>query len=123
MTHVHGRSGALAQTSSKLCCGQTKLQARCLRVSKVRTTPHHILNTALDGVGGMQVPSRVNHLYSLQATAARRTCQVQKQSKTVCQAIAEPQAKFVNEQEMRIANDVSELIGISEHPYAQHERQ
>ena len=44
-------------------------------------------------------------------TAARQTCRVQKHSSIVCQAIAEPQAKPVSEQEMRIANDVSELIG------------
>ena len=39
---------------------------------------------------------------------------VQKHSNIVCQAIAEPQAKPVAEQEMRIANDVSELIGMAQ---------
>ena len=44
-------------------------------------------------------------------TLTRNPLCVQKQNSTVCQAIAEPQAKPVSDQEMRIANDVSELIG------------
>lgn len=54
------------------------------------------------------------YFHFLQATAARRSVQVQKHSNIVCQAIAEPQAKPVAEQEMRIANDVSELIGVTQ---------
>lgn len=55
-----------------------------------------------------------NTIYPLQVTAARRTLHAQKQNTVVCQAIAEPQAKPVGEQEMRIASDVSQLIGVSE---------
>ena len=36
----------------------------------------------------------------------------QKRSSMRCQAIAEPQTKPVSEDQMRIANDVSELIGL-----------
>ncbi|KAL3155535.1 hypothetical protein ABBQ38_011087 [Trebouxia sp. C0009 RCD-2024] len=78
MAFANSRPVVLTQSSYKLCCSQTKLQATCLRSTKASTA---------------------------------RVLRVQKQSNISCQAIAEPQAKPVAEQEMRIANDVSELIG------------
>ncbi len=42
----------------------------------------------------------------------RTLTRAQKRSSMRCQAIAEPQTKPVSEDQMRIANDVSELIGV-----------
>ena len=70
---------------------------------------HYICITP--GVGGRLCSIFDCSTCPLQATATRRTAKVQTHTSIVCQAIAEPQAKPVGEQEMRIANDVSQLIG------------
>ncbi|DBB00285.1 hypothetical protein WJX77_006366 [Trebouxia sp. C0004] len=47
----------------------------------------------------------------LKVSHVRTPTRAQQRSSMVCQAIAEPQTKPVSEDQMRIANDVSELIG------------
>lgn len=58
-----------------------------------------------------QLRKQARCLRAANPTVARGFSGTRKRSNLLCQAIAEPQTKPISEDQMRIANDVSELIG------------
>lgn len=59
----------------------------------------------------IHLASKISRVCAVQPTVARGFSGTRKRSNLLCQAIAEPQTKPISEDQMRIANDVSELIG------------
>ena len=59
----------------------------------------------------IHLASKLSRVCAVQPTVARGFSGTRKRSNLLCQAIAEPQTKPISEDQMRIANDVSELIG------------
>lgn len=116
-TNTNTRATSIARTSSNSRTGKQILQARCQ--ARPTVSAHWLLLT--------RSTSNVKHagLHPLGYNSFTTSCALQTaarnavnrprtQSPVLCQAVAEQEVQTVAEDEMRIAQDVSQLIGTSE---------